>query len=143
MKSSRSRRLLAGVTLIELLCVFALITILASLLLGPVSHALRRARAMKWAEDAEHLLHTTVTKLRTHFAGQQGFPEITLAFLETSGILDAQHVRFLKDRRVVFTPFAGGDSEEKVVIWVKLESGFLTTAGSLTTTKGEITKPPG
>jgi hypothetical protein len=48
---------------------------------------------------------------------------------------------FLRDRRVTFFPFAGSDPDDKIVILVRLESGFLTEAGTLTDTKGAITKP--
>jgi hypothetical protein len=128
--------------MLELVCVIGLITILAGLLLGPVSRALRRARAMKWGEDAPLLLEATVQRLRTVFQGRTDFPTVTLESLEVGNLLEASQVRFLKDRRVTFIPFAGVDPDELVVIEVKLERGFLVEAGHLTTTKGEITKPP-
>lgn len=143
MNGGRSRRQAAGFTLIELLCVMAIIAILASLLLGPINRAMHRAHAMKWAQDAELLLESTVQELRKHFQGQEGFPPVTLAFLETNGLLEPRLIGFLKDRRVAYTPFAGADPDDLVVIRVRIEAGFLTERGSLTATKGRITKPPG
>jgi prepilin-type N-terminal cleavage/methylation domain-containing protein len=143
MKQLKAHRQSAGVTMLELLCVIALITILAGLLLGPVSQALRRARAMKWGYEAPALLESTVSQLRKHFQGKKDFPPVTLASLETGSLLDPSQLRFLKDRRVTFVPFAGADPDEQVVIEVRLGSGFLVEAGQLTATKGEITKPPG
>jgi hypothetical protein len=62
--------------------------------------------------------------------------------LEVGNLLDSSLLRFLKDRRVTFFPFAGADPDEQVVIRVRLEPGFLVEAGHLTATKGEITKLP-
>jgi len=142
MKRFKAYRPSAGFTLLELLCVIALITILAGLLLGPVSRALRRARAMKWGHEAPVLLDSTVRQLKQHFQGKTGFPPVTLRALETAGLLEPSQCRFLKDRRVTYYPFAGADPDGQVVIEVRLERGFLTEAGELTATKGDITKPP-
>ncbi len=136
-----ARRRSTGVTMLELLCVIALITILAGLLLGPVNRALRRARAMEWGQDAPVLLQAVVTRLQKHFQGRKDFPPVTLAALEGGGLLEPSQLQFLKDRRVTFTPFAGTDPDEQVVIHVRLERGFLTEAGWLTASKGDITKP--
>ncbi len=138
----KGRRWTAGFTLIELLCTIALIMILAGLLLGPVSRALHRARAMKWGNEAPVLLDATVSQLRRHFQGQTGFPPVTLTILENAHLVDPAQLRFLKDRRVTYTAFAGSDPDGLVVILVRLEPGFLTEAGELTATKGDITKPP-
>ena len=51
-------------------------------------------------------------------------------------------LRFLKDGRVTFVPFAGAGPDELVVILVRLDPGILTDAGLLTETKGAITAPP-
>jgi len=122
--------------------VIGLISILAGLLLGPVGRALKRARAMQWAEDASRLLDSTVEQLRTHFQGQTDFPLVTVEMLEAREILDPSRVRFLKDRRVTYQPFSGDDPDDKIVILVLIEPGFLTDAGTLVATKARITKPP-
>ena len=131
----------SGVTIIELMCVMGLITILAGILLGPVSRVMRKARAMEWGDQAPRLLNSTVQRLRTQFQGKKDFPVVTLAALEEGGLLDPSHQRFLRDRRVTFYPFAGSDPDAAVVVLVRIESGFLTEAGQLAATKGEIARP--
>jgi len=143
MKHAVGDRIRPGFTLIELLCVMTIITVLAGLVLGPTSRALRKARAMKWANEAPVQLRLTVAQLQTHFQGKPTFPPVTLPYLETNGLLAPAQIRFLKDRRVTFIPFAGSDPDEKVVISVQLEKGFLTEGGVLIETKGQITKPAG
>ena len=56
--------------------------------------------------------------------------------------LDSSLLRFLKDRRVTFFPFAGADPDEQVVIDVRLARGLLVEGGHLTATQGEMTQPP-
>ena len=135
------QRARAGVTLLEILCAIAIIGILAGLLLGPVARALKRARAMQWAEDAGARLESTVQQLQKHFRGLDDFPLVTLDQLENQGMLGPYEIRFLKDRRVTFHPFAGSDPDDQVVILVRIEPGFLTEAGVLIETKERITKP--
>jgi len=127
--------------LVELLCVIAIITVLAALVLGPASRALQKTRADQWAEQAGVTLESIVNKLQKNYQGKPTFPPVTLADLETSGILNPAQIRFLKDPRVTFTPFTGADSEDKVVVSVQLEAGFWNGGGALTATKGQITKP--
>jgi prepilin-type N-terminal cleavage/methylation domain-containing protein len=132
----------SGFTLIELLCVMAILTVLAGLLLGPASQALRKARAMQWANQAEVQLEWTVQQLQTHYRGKQSFPLVTLPYLKAHGLLAPGQLGFLEDSRVQFTPFASTDPEEKMVIRVRLDEGFLTRSGYLTATKGQITRVP-
>jgi len=131
MKQFKVHRQSAGFTMLEILCVIALITILAGLLMGPVSRALRRARAMKWGHEAPVLLDSTVSQLKKHFQGKTGFPPVTLTSLETAGLLEPSQLRFLKDRRVTFVPFAGDHPDDQIVIEVRLERGFLRDRGEL------------
>jgi hypothetical protein len=130
----------SGVTLMELLCVFMIITILGGLLLGAVNRALRRARAMQWSQDAPVFLDATVARLKARFEGSVDFPPVTLSWLETNNVLDGSHLGFLRDRRVTFYPFSGVDPDDHVVIHVRIEPGFLVEAGSLTAVKADITK---
>lgn len=137
--TTQSRR--CGVTLIELLCAMAIIAVLATLLLGPAGRALKRARAMQWADIAERQTEQVAEQLQRYLNGRDNYPLQTLDGLEGAGALGPAQVRFLRDRRVTFTPFSGADPDEMVIISAQLESGFLTTAGTITVTKAR-TKPP-
>lgn len=136
------RRGPAGVTLIELLCVMAIIAVLATLLLGPAGRALGKARAMQWNNRAEALTGEITDRLRKVFAGQKEFRRVALEDLERDGVLLASQVRFLRDPRVTFTPFAGSDPDEFPVITVRLKPGFLEPGGTLSVVKGELTREP-
>jgi len=132
----------AGVTLLELLCVIAVITILAGMLLGPVSRVMQKSWAMKWSNEGTAALHSVVKRLRQHYQGREDFPQVTLSTLEAGGLLDSTQLRFLKDRRVTFFPFAGTDPDEHVVIEVRFDAGFLVERHLEIATKGEICLPP-
>ena len=142
MTSSRGQRIRAGLTLIELLCVIALILVLAALVLGPAARALHRVRADKWAEDAAVHLRATVGQLQKHFQGKRDFAPVTLERIEAERLVGPAELDFLKDRRVSFIPFAGSDPDEKVVIRVEMERGYLTESGIQTEVKGAITRMP-
>ncbi len=131
-----------GVTLIELLCAMAIVALLATLLLGPASKALGKARAMQWADKAGFMTGEISARLNPLFAGQKEFTRVTQEQLESDHLLTPSQVRFLKDKRVTFVPFAGSDPDGMVVIDVTLKAGFLTSAGSIIVTKGEITAVP-
>ena len=142
MKPCGRQRIHAGLTLIEILCVIAIILVLAGLVLGPAGHALKRVRADKWGEDSTVRLRATVEQLQKHFRGRQDFPSVTLEAIEAGRLVGPAELDFLKDHRVTFIPFAGADPDEQIVIRVEVERGFLTEAGQQTTTKGDITKLP-
>lgn len=130
-----------AVTLIELLCVLAIIAVLAALLLGPVSRVMKNARAMQWADIAERQTNLVVEELRRFLGDRVNYPLLTLDGLEGTGALGLEQVRFLRDKRVTFTPFSGADPDETIIISVQLESGFLTSAGAITVAKSRL-KPP-
>ena len=130
-----------GLTLIELLCVMAIILILTTLTLGPAMRVLQKVRADDWAERAMSDLQLTVTQLHAHFRGRVEFPEVTLEAIESMRLVQPAQVRFLKDPQVTFIPFAGSDPDDQVVIKVRLQGGFFTDMRNLEATKGEITRP--
>lgn len=130
-----------AVTLVELLCVIAIIAVLAALLLGPVGRAMKNARAMQRADTAERQTNLVVEELRRFLGVRENYPLLTLDGLAGTGALGPEQVRFLRDKRVTFTPFSGADPDETVIISVQLESGFLTSSGAITVTKARL-KPP-
>jgi len=140
--SSLEWRRSAGFTLVEMLCVFAIIMVLTTLFLGPASRILQRVRNDKWAEDATELLRSSVTQLNQHFQGLQAFPTVTLESIEAQALVRPAELRFLKDRRVTFLPFAGSDSDSNTVIFVVLKRGFFTDPGYLSERKQAITRVP-
>jgi len=135
----RGRRVQAGFTLLELLCVIAIIIVLAALVLGVAGRVLKRLRNDEWGNKAEVRLQATVDQLRKHFAGQQQFPPVTLETIQAGHLVGSFELDFLKDRRVTFVPFAASDPDEKVVISVAVERGFFTDPSTETATKGSIT----
>ncbi len=129
-------------TVVELLCVIAIILVLAGLFLGPASRVLQRVRADQWADQAEVHLQATVKQLQKHCRARPDFPPLTLDRLQSERLLGSAELAFLKDSRVTFVPFGGSDPDEKVVIRVELRKGYLTEAGVLAETKGEIARLP-
>lgn len=142
MKSCVHRPTRRGFTLTELLCVMAIITILAALLLGSTARVLQKVRADQWSNRASEDLRMTVEQLRRHYQGKSEFPLVTLDQITTRNLVGPSQLRFLRDRRVRFVPFRGADPDAMVVIVVRLDAGFLTDADLLTETKGAITALP-
>jgi type II secretory pathway pseudopilin PulG len=120
------------------LCVIGIIALLATLLLGPVGRALRNARNLQWADQAGSHAHAVIQQLRNFIGEHQDFPPLTLEALETLNVFPSAEKPFLHDKRVTFIPVAGKDPDEKVFLSVRLESGFLTPAGSMDYTRGEL-----
>ena len=119
-----------------------IILVLASLLFGPVTRVLGRVLADQWSDQASNLLGRTVHHLNQYFQGMDSFPPVTLDFIEAKGLLKPDELRFLKDQRVTFIPFACSDPDSQVVIVVQLKHGFWTDAGELTERKQAITRVP-
>ena len=142
MKAHRRLRRARAFSLLELLCAISIIVLLAGLLLGPVSRIFGRVVADKWADQASFLLHQTVSHLNQQFQGLDKFPLVTIEGLEAQGLLKPDELRFLKDRRVTFVPFAGSDPDDKIVIAVQLKRGFLTDEPALIERKEAITHVP-
>jgi hypothetical protein len=96
----------------------------------------------QWGDQAGARLQAVVEQLQNHCRARPDFPLLTFERLQSERLLGPVELDFLKDRRVTFTPFAGSDSDDKLVILVALRKGYFTEAGILTETKGDICKVP-
>ena len=131
-----------GVTLIELLCTMAIILVLAGLLLGPASRALRKVRADQWANRCSARLPDAVTHLRKHLERVPSYGLVTLQRIESNHWVGALELDFLRDRRVTFTPFTDSDPDDKIVIAVHMEAGNWSEGNIETRCKADLTKAP-
>jgi prepilin-type N-terminal cleavage/methylation domain-containing protein len=106
-----------GYSLIELLCVIAIISVLASLLLGPVAKALNKAHRFKWEMESENFADRFRERLTAQFGRAEDYPAFTPEALHDAGIIDT-FFDFLKDKRVAYTPFSSKDPDSLVVLRV-------------------------
>jgi len=112
-----------GVSLIELLCVMAIIGVLASLLLGSVGRAYRKAKnfAGEW-NGAVHVDELRI-KLAAYVGREPNHPLLTLEELMKRVPLSYKCRDFLRSKAVTWHPFAATDPADKVVLLVKRAEG--------------------
>lgn len=112
-----------GVSLIELLCVMAIIGVLASLLLGSVGRAYRKAKnfAGEW-NGAVHVDELRI-KLAAYVGREPNHPLLTLEMLMQRVPLSYKCRDFLRSKEVTWHPFASTDPADKVVLLVKRKEG--------------------
>lgn len=132
----------AGVTLIELLCVLAIIGILVGLLLGPVGRALGRARALKWdMEIGTHLEHVA-ERVRAHAARHPVYRFQSVAELGEVVALSGPARRFLGSSQVRFHAFSHADPPERIVLEIGQTGQGGGGSGVLGVSKGYLTVTP-
>ena len=106
-------------SLIELLCVMAIIAVLASLLLGAVGRAYQRVRT--FAGDNDQAVH--VDELRIKFsryaADNPQFGPVTLDSMLQLCPVSSGCERFLRSKKVTFLPFSSATPDSTVVLTVK------------------------
>jgi prepilin-type N-terminal cleavage/methylation domain-containing protein len=132
---------LNALTLIELLCVIAIIGVLAALLLGPAGRALKQARDADWADKAGRRLERVIAALQAYYGRAGETERLTVQQLFDRGIIDEDHRQFLTDRRVRYTPFVTADPDDLVVIRVDFPKSFLNDPRSEQVRKQRITEP--
>jgi type II secretory pathway pseudopilin PulG len=106
--------------MIELLCVMAIILILVSLMLGPVTRAYRKAKNLAGENNGTELVDRFTEKLTTAIGSSAEYPALTVDQLYEEGIIDSSLRRFLKDKRVQYFPFSSKDPDHKVILHATL-----------------------
>ena len=107
-----------GFSLVELMCVIAIIAIMASLLAGPALRALDKAKALEW--EHANLTDEFRDSLRKHFGNSPAYPEFSRDALFEAGIVSRNVFEFLKDKRVRYVPFSSRDPDEKIILEVRV-----------------------
>jgi len=139
----RVRRRPAGAfSLIELLCSMAIIALLAGLLLGPASRALRRARVLKIEMETPAHLERLTDGMR-RFANSRTAYECQdiktfLAQSQPGGPTE----RWLKSITSEFTPFNDRTADDRVVLTLDIPTGRRNEVLRHVLTKGQLTKTP-
>ncbi|HWH68112.1 MAG TPA: type II secretion system protein [Candidatus Sulfotelmatobacter sp.] len=107
-----------GVTLIELLCVIAIIAILASLLLPAANRAYQRAKGMAEEVEAPAIAELLVTSTRGYCAGTPKYRFVSKADFADKCQLAPKCRDWVMAYRTDFVPFNFQDPTNKVVIWI-------------------------
>lgn len=110
MKGSR------GVTLIELLCVIAIISILAALLLPSLSRGYRRAQILAEETEVSEVADRLRRAVRNYCAAHTNYQFNTKADLVKRCRLEPKCQAWIEKSRTTFIPFNHLDATNKVVI---------------------------
>jgi prepilin-type N-terminal cleavage/methylation domain-containing protein len=112
------RRGQRGFSLIELMCVIAIILILVGLMMGPILRAYKKAKNFGWENDAHALTDRFTEKMRQHFGEAPEYPALTVEQLYEGGLIDNGLRTFLRDKRVKYFPFSSKSPDETVILQV-------------------------
>lgn len=128
-----------GVTLIELLCVLAIIGILLALMGGPFGRALGKARSMK--RDLELMTHVERLEqaVRRYTGANPRYVFSSLDDLLVRCAPGGSTERYLKENRAQFEPFSFVDPDTKLVLVIPAASRRIQDAWI---EKGQLTKVP-
>ena len=128
-----------AVTLIELLCVMAIITILASLLLPTVMRAYSRVRGMAEEMEAPEISELLVKEVRGYCRANTNYQFNTKIELADKCVLLPKCADWVKAPTTDFAPFGVLDDTNKVVLAVHIGRNH---AILYSYTKGDLTIPP-
>jgi prepilin-type N-terminal cleavage/methylation domain-containing protein len=126
-----------GFSLIELMCVIAIILILVGLMMGPILRAYKKAKNFGWENDSYALTDRFTEKMRQHFGDAPEYPSFTAEQLYEAGMIDGALRSFLRDKRVKYYPFSSKSPDEFVVLEVNL-----TPKNVIWVRKANIKPPP-
>jgi prepilin-type N-terminal cleavage/methylation domain-containing protein len=108
----------SGFSLIELMCVLAIILILVGLMLGPIMRAYRKAKNFGWENDSYQLADRFADKMKQHFGSAPEYPALSADQLYEGGMIDSALRNFLRDKRVQYFPFSSKAPDEMVILHV-------------------------
>ena len=131
------RRGQRGFSLIELMCVIAIILILVGLMMGPILRAYKKAKNFGWENDSQALTDRFTEKMRQHFGDAPEYPALTADQLYQGGMIDNGLRSFLRDKRVQYFPFSSQSPDEVVILQVNI-----TPKSAMFVRKANIKPPP-
>ncbi len=137
--TAAGRRAVAGVTLIELLCVFTIIAILASLLLPAILRAYTKVRGMTEEWEAGEILYVLTAETRGYCAAHPQYLFPTKSdFVDKCGFAPKPK-DWVQAPATEFVPFGFPDDTNKIVLTFHIGRKHATVYSF---TKGELTITP-